>query len=140
MNTKPNVNVTSREAESLAGKQFPCPVCGDALQLKIACTGKPYCHCDQCGIQLFFRKKNGIQRLKEMQAANVFTYGACRATILYNRLQQLKQHKGRLEDRQGMIFRDKDLDSAVQAVDAEIDGVRSELAELSKQSRKKNTK
>src|SRR5579864_9542177 len=110
MNTKPNVNVTSREGESLAGKKFPCPVCGDALPLKIACTGKPYCHCDQCGIQLFFRKKNGIQRLKEMQAANLFTYGTSHATILYNRLQQLKQHKARLEDRQGMIFRDKDLD------------------------------
>ena len=64
MKPNPNVNVTLPKPEWYAEKKFPCPVCGASLTLRVARTQKPYCHCDACGIQLFFRGKNGIHGLK----------------------------------------------------------------------------
>src|SRR5438105_1132931 len=104
-----NVNVTLG-ASWFTGKEFPCPVCGESLHLRVARTGKPYCHCDPCGIQIFFRRENGIQKLKRLLSTEVLTSGTSRATVLYNRLQQLKDQKGKLEHQQGIIFRNPDLD------------------------------
>lgn len=131
MKARADVNVMLGDSAWLAGKKFPCPVCGSDLQLRLARTQKPYCHCDSCGIQLFFRGKNGIQRLRKLIASGVFTSGLSRATVLYNRLQQLKEQRKRLKDREGLFFRDRDLEQAIRAADAEIEAVRSELAELS---------
>jgi predicted RNA-binding Zn-ribbon protein involved in translation (DUF1610 family) len=65
-----NVNVMLRQTkpsdELFNGNQFPCPLCGLAMDIRISRRGKPYCHCDTCGIQLFFRGKNGIERLKQV--------------------------------------------------------------------------
>lgn len=128
MKTERNVNVTL-ENQDLTGKLFPCPVCGASLSLRLAQTGKPYCHCDSCGIQLFFRGANGIQKLRKIVQAEVLTSGASRATLFYNRLQQLKEQKQSLEDQQGFIFRNQDLDQTIAKLQTEIEGVRKELEE-----------
>ncbi len=138
MKPRANVNVTLEEPGWFAGKTFPCPVCGSDLQLRVARTQKPYCHCDPCGLQLFFRGKEGIQRLRKLLDSGVFTTGQSRATVLYNRLQQLKEQQNQLENRQGLIFRDKDLDEAIHAMEPEIDAVRRELQMLTGAGRRKN--
>jgi hypothetical protein len=122
------------------GKSFPCPVCGTAMQIRVARTGKPYCHCDPCGIQLFFRRSDGIRRLRQILASETLISGsgsrATSAVILYNRLQQLKSAKQELEDKQGVFFRDGDLDNAIAAVQIDIEVVQSELEKISEQNRK----
>jgi predicted RNA-binding Zn-ribbon protein involved in translation (DUF1610 family) len=138
MKRRANVNVTLEEPDWFAGKAFPCPVCGSDLQLRVARTQKPYCHCDPCGLQLFFRGKNGIQRLKKLLDSGVLISGRSRATVLYNQLQQLKEQKNQLENRQGLIFRDKDLDEAIHAMEPEIEAVRLELQTLAEANRRKN--
>ncbi len=74
--TSANVNVMlgnqNLETESLSGKPFPCPVCGIALDIRISRKQKPYCVCNSCRIQLFFRGKTGIGRLH-------FSTNVCRA-------------------------------------------------------------
>jgi hypothetical protein len=128
MRPKANVNVTLEKSDWFAGKTFPCPVCGSGLEIRVARTLKPYCHCDPCGLQLFFRGKDGIQRLRKLLDSGGFTSGQNRATVLYNRLQQLKEQQHQLENRQGLIFRDKDLDKAIHAMETEIEVVRRELS------------
>jgi hypothetical protein len=130
-----NVNITLENRESYAktflGKLFPCPVCGMAVALRIASTGKPYCHCDGCAIQLFFRGKVGIERLATLLRSGVMgSAGASRAVVLYNRLLQLKTDRKKL-DRQRLIFYNPDLEGAVRAIQKEIDEVRAELEKLS---------
>jgi hypothetical protein len=87
--------------------------------------------CLECGIQIFFRGQEGIERLWKMicseEAVAVEFDGPARAISLYNRLQGLKRQKDRLEDRQGIIFRDADRDRVIEALDLEIERVRSEL-------------
>jgi hypothetical protein len=114
------------------GKPFPCPVCNMGLRLKASRKGKPYCMCLECGIQIFFRGQDGIKRLWKMirseEAVAAEFSGPARAISLYNRLQGLQRQKDRLEDKQGIIFRDADRDKVIEALDAEIERVRLELA------------
>jgi predicted RNA-binding Zn-ribbon protein involved in translation (DUF1610 family) len=133
------VNVTLPKPEWYAEKKFPCPVCGANLSLRVARTQKPYCHCDACGIQLFFRGRNGIERLKAILVSGVQTSGDTRAAVLFYRVEQLKQQKSKLEDRRRLLSRNQDLENAITALDGEIEIIRSELAEESK-SKRRNSK
>ncbi len=130
-----NVNITLEhrrlQAKRFLGKHFPCPVCGMALALRIASTGKPYCHCDECAIQLFFRGKTGIQRLEKLIDSGVVAgTGASNAVVLYNRLLRLKADKRELERQRG-LFRNADLENAISAVQKESEVVGAELARIS---------
>ncbi|HJZ11511.1 MAG TPA: hypothetical protein VJ521_05145 [Acidobacteriota bacterium] len=146
--TKPNNvqrNVTLRTdatpAEHLQGKPFPCPVCMMPLPIELSQKQKPYCTCNHCGLQLFIRGKTGIRRLQELlqaeEALAPETTINTHAVTLYNRLAELKQQREELESRQGVFFRDRDLDNAIAALDGEIKRVQLELARVRKEAEKK---
>lgn len=132
------------EADNLAGKEFPCPVCGASLGIRIACNHKPYCVCDDCGIQLFIRGKVGIRRLRGIIKSQALIASAesnaSMAVMLYNRIQQLRAQKKELEQKQGLIFRDKDLDNAILAYEKEIERVQDELDKLAHNTRTRREK
>jgi hypothetical protein len=48
---------------------LPCFLCGNRLQKRTDKHNKPYFVCDPCGIQLFIRRRQGIERLQELLAA-----------------------------------------------------------------------
>jgi uncharacterized small protein (DUF1192 family) len=129
------------EMVSLSGELFPCPVCGIALDIRISCKQKPYCVCNPCGIQLFFRGKTGIERLHELIESGRLISGKEPSTglavTLYNRLQQLKAQREGLEIKQvfRFIFRDSDLDNAISAVQMEIERVQADLEKLARRKR-----
>jgi hypothetical protein len=57
-----------RWAAIAGGRQMqfvPCILCGSNLEKRISKNRKPYFVCDPCGIQLFVRRKAGIERLEE---------------------------------------------------------------------------
>jgi len=143
-----NVNITLDGSENsqntMAGKFFPCPVCGTSLGIRIARTQKPYCVCIDCGIQIFFRGKAGISRLKRIIENELLIAGrdsnASIATVLFNRIQHLKGQKANLEAKEGLILRDPDLKNAIRAVDNEIDRVQGELEKLGRKTSREKIK
>jgi len=48
------------------GQHFTCPVCFELLEVRHDKHSKPYCICNDCGMQLFIRGKNGIKRFKNL--------------------------------------------------------------------------
>ncbi len=44
---------------------IPCVLCGSKLEKRVDKNGKPYFICDPCGIQLFVRRKRGMELLNE---------------------------------------------------------------------------
>jgi hypothetical protein len=130
-----NVNVTLARLgaglEDLRGKEFPCPLCADGLAIRTTIRGKPYCVCNACGIQLFFRGRAGISRLLQMVRHEILipgkADGADYGIALFDRLRQLKSQKEELEEKRGLIFRDSDVENAIQIVDSEIETVQREL-------------
>jgi len=140
-----NVNVMLEQIintiEGLVGKEFPCPVCGIGLGIRKSQKGKPYCVCDSCGIQLFVRGKLGITRLNELVNSESLVSGkvstASRSVTLYNHLEQLKFQRAEMESKQGLIFRDRDLENAILVVSAEISRNENELEKLAKEVSKR---
>ena len=129
------------EVADFEGKTIPCPICNVALRLKASRKQKPYCLCLECGIQIFFRGQTGIRRLYKIisgeEAVAAEFNGPARAISLYNRLQGLKRQRERLEDQQGLIFRDSDRDKVIEALDAEVERVRSQLEKETESAREK---
>ena len=124
-----NVNVT---LAGLAGKEFPCPLCGAGLPILYSKRRKPYFTCNLCGVQIFVRGKAGIARLNRMADTGILISGkeesASHGINLFNRLEQLKLQKDALQARRGIIFTDKDVENAIRIVDVEIEKVQGELA------------
>lgn len=46
------------------GTTLPCPTCHRELEPRTSKKGKPYFVCELCGVQIFFRLKEGIERLR----------------------------------------------------------------------------
>lgn len=138
----PNVNVTLLESISgehpLLGKFFPCPTCGMALLIKLSRREKPYCICDDCGNQLFFRGRRGIQRLVELIRSKSLVSAedgpGTPASILYNRLFQLRKQLKNLKKRQDILFPDDDLKNAMRAVANELEHVQDGLRQAAKRT------
>ena len=135
---EPQHDVTLVNRESVQGKPFPCPLCGMALPVALSQKQKPYCVCNFCGIQIFFRGKAGIRRLQQLlKSKRPMRDEIPAATIalsLYNRLEDLKRQREGLEQKQGIIFRDSNLDQAIGAIDGEIHTTELELKRARKQA------
>lgn len=64
---------------------FPCPICGDGLEIRTSKKDKPYVVCDACGMQLFVRLPKGIRRMEELVRS------AAQANI-WDRIRDLDKH------------------------------------------------
>jgi hypothetical protein len=121
------------------GANFPCCLCSASLDLKISKRGKPYCTCLDCGIQIFFRGKIAISRLKSVlnkrDTVPGNSPGTVHGLILWNKIVQLKAQKTELEAKQGLMARDPDLANLISTVDNEIKRVQGELRTLSGKNR-----
>jgi hypothetical protein len=143
-----NVNVTLQEKEStastLAGRKFPCQLCGAGLEIRISRTQKPYTVCLECGIQNFYRGKQGIQRLRELLDSHLLMTGTGSvvdtAILLFNRIQGLRAQKKELKARKGLIFHDSDLENAILVVDNEMERVQGELKRLGRKTGREKKK
>src|SRR5437660_1896464 len=131
---KHNVTLDGGDGREFLGRPFPCPLCNMELRLKISCKQKPYCTCLECGIQIFFRGQEGIARLydiiKSEQAVVLEFSRPARAISLYRRLHNLKRQRETLKKKQGIIFRDSDRELVIEALEGEIERVRTELKEV----------
>jgi hypothetical protein len=114
------------------------------LEIRLSRKQKPYCVCNSCGIQVFFRGKTGIRRLRELLNARSLIVGneseTDRALVLFNHIQQLRGRKKLLEEKQGIIFRDEALEATIRAVDKEIERVQGELEKLASVPRQEENK
>ena len=121
--TSSNVNVTLGRSPERLGRTFPCPLCMTQLELRQSRAKKPYCVCNSCGVQLFFRGRKGIAKLGAFSAhtgippVQTEFLGAADA---FSHLERLRAHRDDLKDKRPLIFSDKDLENAILAISVEI--------------------
>lgn len=138
----PNVNVTldrwTGALGILGAKEFPCPLCNAGLPILKSKRNKPYCICNDCGLQIFVRGKKGISHLRQMAEHGILISAeegsAAHGVFLLNRLERLKLQKQDLETKRGILgilFPDQNVENAISLVDAEIESVQGELTKLS---------
>jgi hypothetical protein len=143
-----NVTLTLEErksmADALAGRQFPCQLCGAGLEIRISRKLKPYTTCLKCGVQNFYRGKIGIYRLRKILDSHLLITAnessVDTVMLLFNRIQQLRAQKKELTGRKALIISDPDLANAILAVDNEIEQMQGDLAKLARKSRREKNK
>jgi hypothetical protein len=115
-----NVDVTLPPLEGLP-RTFPCPLCALGLDIRRSRSAKPYCVCNTCGIQLFFRGKKAIARLQDLvgrEPAALAHAGVSVAT--FQVLERLRAQRGILASKRPLIFADEHLENAILGVEREI--------------------
>lgn len=130
--SRPNVNVTWGSSTPEAPRRFPCPLCATDLDVRHSRTGKPYCVCITCGVQLFIRGKKGIERLTEAVAQSkrllgVPTAAASAALHAFHRIEQLRRERSMLEERRRFLVSDDALESAIAVLTRQIADVQRAL-------------
>ena len=136
--TKPNVDVTLAPSPSPEpARFFPCPLCATQLDVRHTFRHKPYCVCQSCGVQIFFRGARGISRLRKLLDEHKRLIGgpATPAVAAFNQLEQLRTEKSELERRRPLIFSDADLENAIAAIERDTVRVRAILSDLSAESK-----
>ena len=62
-----DANVTlGDQHEGRKDQYFLCPICGEMREVSYSKRSKPYCTCNDCGVQLFIRGKIGIRRFENL--------------------------------------------------------------------------
>jgi len=107
---------------------FLCPLCFTGLDVRGSRKGKPYCVCNTCGIQLFFRGKNAIELLRGLaeRVAIEVPYASSSAAT-FELLERLRAQRERLVDKRPLILADKHLENAIVGVDREIARIEIQL-------------
>jgi predicted RNA-binding Zn-ribbon protein involved in translation (DUF1610 family) len=129
--TKANVNVTLGAEGEQSARHFPCPLCGIGLDLRQSRAHKPYCVCNSCGLQIFFRAKSGISRLRALLVETGSATTTTTAISAFSRIQQLRAQKRELEQKRQLFHKDESLEHAILAVAREISRLESVLDEMS---------
>ena len=131
-------------ADALAGREFPCQLCGAGLEIRISRKLKPYTTCLTCGVQNFYRGKKGIRRLREILDSHLLITAnessVDTVVLLFNRIQQLRAQRKELAARKVFYLSDPDLANAILAVDNEIEQMQGDLAKIAKKSRREKNK
>ena len=121
-----NVNVGEEKMGSL-----PCFLCGCKLEKRVSKNSKPYFVCDPCGVQLFVRRKQGIERLENLfrtseQNAILLEHAAQRVYEVQAMLKEIEGTKAQiktLDDEIGLFFRDEDKIRTRNALKTKLDNL-----------------
>ena len=108
---------------------YQCPVCKRMLKLEISKNNKPYCTCNDCGIQLFIRGKKGINRLSKLIGKMALTN---KPKELINTIDYINALKDKLEEirsNKPLIGRDLDLELQEKAIIKQLGRLRNRIRE-----------
>lgn len=121
-------------------QSLPCFLCGRKLEKRISKRNKPYFCCDSCGVQLFVRRPDGIERLskllKELGEEQVHLHVRSpeylRILAIVNEIAATKAQIKKIED-DSFLFLSKEQTAAKNALDARVKTLVSELQHIAKQ-------
>jgi DNA-directed RNA polymerase subunit RPC12/RpoP len=122
---------------------LPCFLCGNKLKKRSDKHSKPYFVCDPCGIQLFVRKKHGMERLDRLldtveKNAIPFKEAAHRVfevQALLSEIDGTKAQIRKVEEEIGFLFPDKDKVRARDALKTRLCNLLREFEEYCEQTR-----
>ena len=120
---------------------LPCFLCGNKLEKRSDKHSKPYFVCDGCGIQLFVRKKHGIELLETLldsaeKNAIPFKEAAHRVFEVQALLSEIDGTKAQIKKVQeeiGFLFPDEDKTRARDALKIRLNNLVSQLEEFCKE-------
>ena len=121
---------------------IPCLLCGQKLEKRTSKNGKPYFVCDSCGVQVFVRRKDGIERLDELMRAveknaipfQQHAHRLCEIQAILSDIRGTKLEIEKLEGEIGIFFTDPDKIRACKSLKTRLETLHCELEKLAEKS------
>ena len=120
-------NVTLGENLKEGNEYFPCPICFQMIEVRYARNSKPYCICNDCGMQLFIRGKNGIKRFKNLIPDSDFKFKSKKLIELIDYYEKLEDKLNQIEAKKPVFGEDRDLNIQERAVKKLLNSLRKKI-------------
>jgi len=122
---------------------IPCILCGSKLEKRVDKNSKPYFICDPCGIQLFVRRKRGIELLNEAfrnldKAQLPFTVHARNLHEIRALIKEIDGVKAEI-DKIGSFFLSDEESRIRKALKTKLNNLLSQLDQIAKENIKKTS-
>ena len=121
-------------------RALPCFLCGNKLEERTDKNRKPYFVCDPCGIQLFVRRKAGIEKLhaliEELQGKEIYSHARSpeflRMLAIFDEISAIKAEIKKIDDEVFLIANDEQA-AERRALQGRMKVLLSELEDLADQ-------
>ncbi len=119
---------------------LPCFLCGNGLKKKTDKNNKPYFICDPCGIQLFIRRKPGIEKLhallEDLETREIYSHTRSpeflRIIAIFSEMSAVKAELAKV-DEEIFLFANSEQTSAKKALQSRLNILLSELEDIAAQ-------
>lgn len=126
-------------------QSLPCFLCGRKLEKRLSKNDKPYFVCDACGIQLFIRRKQGIEKLSkliaELENQDVYLRASSaeylQIVAILNEISATKAQVKKIED-EAFIFLNNEQTAAKTALEEHLKTLIFKLENISSRANKKS--
>ena len=116
-------NVTLRESGPVG--YFACPTCKRLRAVGLTKRQKPYFTCNDCGVQVFFRGKEGIRRFRAMLGHAELDGNVRELPPLLEYAAFLRKRQRQIRREKPIIEKDQSLEIEEELVESEIERVRN---------------
>ena len=106
---------------------FPCPLCKRMLPVENAKNNKPYLTCNDCGLKLFIRGKEGIKRFKNLIGKNSNEFDLREIINSIDYFDELIDRLKEIEAKKPMIGINKDLHLQEKIINIHLNKIRGIL-------------
>lgn len=127
-------------------QSLPCFLCERKLEQRTSKNGKPYFVCDSCGIQLFVRRKQGIEKLSklitEIEKQQIYSHAQSseylRILAILNEISATKAQIKKIED-SIFLFPNNEQAAAIKALEEHLKSLVSKLEVIAAQADSKRS-
>ena len=108
---------------------FPCPICKKMLIVELTKNEKPYCTCNDCGVQLFIRGKEGINRFKKLTGKSKIEGNAKDLINTIDYFNELNKLLEEVKMKKPILWENKDLNLQEKVIKNQLNQIREKLKE-----------
>ena len=116
-------NVTLRDSGPVG--YFACPTCKKLRPVGLTKKQKPYFTCNDCGVQLFIRGKEGIRRFRKMLGHAVLAENGQELSPLLEYAAFLRKRLRQIHREKPILGKDQSLEIEGKIVESEIERIRN---------------
>jgi len=126
-----NVTLENQHDEG-KNQYFPCPICGEMREVSYSKRSKPYCTCNDCGVQLFIRGKIGIRKFENLISNIEYKLKSKELINLIDYYAKLSEKLNEIRDRKPFLGRNDDLDAQEKLLEKELKVLGNKLKLMTK--------
>ena len=127
---KENDNVTLGVSSEDSTEYFPCPICFEMLEVRYSKRSKPYLTCNDCGVQLFVRGKEGIKKFKNLISDYNYKVKSQKLIQLIDYYNRLKEELAEIEANKPFFGEDKDLNIQEKVIKKQLNSLKKQFKKI----------